>query len=33
LELSIDFISDGMRAVIEDEWQLVHKLPPAKPQS
>ena len=25
----IDFISDGMRAVIEDLWpELVHKLPP-----
>jgi hypothetical protein len=25
----IDFISDEMRAVIEDEWpELVHKLPP-----
>jgi hypothetical protein len=29
----IDFISDEMRAVIEDEWpELVHKLPPAKPR-
>jgi hypothetical protein len=25
----IDFISDEMRAVIEDEWpELAHKLPP-----
>ena len=29
----IDFISDEMRAVIEDLWpELVHKLPPKKPQ-
>jgi hypothetical protein len=29
----IDFISDEMRAVIEDEWpELVYKLPPKKPQ-
>ena len=30
----IDFISDEMREVIEDLWsELVHKLPPKKPQS
>ena len=29
----IDFISNEMRAVIEDLWpELVHKLPPKKPQ-
>jgi hypothetical protein len=29
----VDAISDEMRAVIEDEWpELLHKLPPAKPQ-
>jgi hypothetical protein len=29
----IDFISDEMRAVIEDLWpDLAHKLPPKKPQ-
>ena len=29
----IDFISDEMRAVIEDLWpELAHKLPPKKPQ-
>jgi len=29
----IDFISDEMRAAIEDLWpELVHKLPPKKPQ-
>jgi hypothetical protein len=30
----IEHITDGMRAVIEDLWpELVHKLPPKKPQS
>jgi hypothetical protein len=29
----IDHVSDEMRAVIEDEWpELVHKLPPKRPQ-
>jgi hypothetical protein len=29
----IDHISDEMRAVVESEWpELVHKLPPKKPQ-
>jgi hypothetical protein len=29
----IDVVSDEMRAVIEDLWpELVHKLPPKKPQ-
>ena len=35
LELEvIDAISDEMRELIESEWpELVHKLPPRKPQS
>jgi hypothetical protein len=29
----IDVVSDEMRAVIEDLWpELVHKLPPKRPQ-
>jgi hypothetical protein len=29
----IDFISDEMRAVVEELWpELAHKLPPKKPQ-
>jgi hypothetical protein len=29
----VDAVSDEMRAVIEDLWpELVHKLPPKKPQ-
>jgi hypothetical protein len=33
VRLRIDAISDPMRQLIEDLWpELVHKLPPKKPQ-